>query len=82
MAKKDLFKEMSSFASSTVEVLKNMKNDVSEMINEQIKSSLKKMDFVTKAEFNVLKKNIEELQKKLANKEDSKKRATKPKTKE
>ncbi len=80
MSKKDIFKDLSRFASSTFEAMSNMKNDIAHMINEQIKTSLKKMDFVTKAEFNALKKSVEELRKSAGtNKKPDKSKKTKKK---
>lgn len=57
-----LLKDISAMASSTFSTMVNMKDEISRMIKEQIKSSLKKMDFVTKAEFNALKKIVLEMQ--------------------
>jgi len=53
---KKFFDDFSKLATSTFSSMVNMKNELSNIVKEQIKSALKSMDFVTRNEFNALKK--------------------------
>jgi BMFP domain-containing protein YqiC len=53
---KDFFDDVKKVANSTFATMANMKNDISKIVKEQIKSMLKNMDVVTRSEFNAVKK--------------------------
>lgn len=55
---KKIFDDISKLANSTFATMVNMKNEVSNMVRDHVKSTLKSMDFVTRSEFNALKKQV------------------------
>lgn len=59
-----ILKDLSHAASSTISNITHMTADASRAMKEYIKSTIKSMDFVTKAEFTALKKSVETLMKK------------------
>ncbi|MCE2993623.1 MAG: accessory factor UbiK family protein [Alphaproteobacteria bacterium] len=59
--KHNIMEDLSSMASSTMTTITNMKQDISNIVAEQLKAFMQKMDFVTKAEFDALKKVVKEL---------------------
>ncbi len=58
---KKFLDDFSKVASSTFASMVNMKNEFAQIIREQIKSTLKGMDFVTRNEFNALKRLTSEI---------------------
>lgn len=60
-----ILNDLSKMASSTVATMVNIKNDLSTYVHNQVKASLKGMDFATRSEINALKKTIVELQSEL-----------------
>lgn len=84
MSKKNnnILNDLSKMASSTVASMVNIKNDLSTYVHNQVKTSIKAMDFATRSEVATLKKTIEALQKevaKLGGKTTPAKATTKPK---
>lgn len=61
--KTSVLDDMGKMASSLFANLVNVKNEVRDMVAEQIKSSLKQLDFVHKKEFDALKKKVAMLEK-------------------
>jgi BMFP domain-containing protein YqiC len=59
---KNFLDDLNKLASSTFSTMVNIKNEISESVKEQIKSSLKGMDFVSKNDFEALKKTVAHLQ--------------------
>lgn len=57
-----ILNDLSKMASSTVATMVNIKNDLSTYVHNQVKTSIKAMDFATRAEVATLKKTIEALQ--------------------
>ncbi|MFI4984167.1 MAG: accessory factor UbiK family protein [Rickettsiales bacterium] len=55
---KKFFNDVTKMAGDAFATMLQMKNEVSTLVKEQIKSSLKGMDFVTRGEFNILKKTV------------------------
>lgn len=51
--------DLSKVASSTVATMVNIKNDLATYIKHQVKVALKNMDFVSKNDFQALKKSVE-----------------------
>ena len=51
--------DISKVASSTVATMVNIKNDLASYIKHQVKITLKSMDFVSKSDFQALKKSVE-----------------------
>ena len=68
MSKKNntILNDLSKMASSTVATMVNIKNDLSTYVHNQVKTSIKAMDFATRAEVATLKKTIEALQKEVS----------------
>lgn len=56
-----IFNDISKVASSTMATMVNIKNDLATYISHQIKSALKSMDFVSKNDFQALKKSVENM---------------------
>ena len=81
---KNIFKDMSKIAGSAFSTASNIKNDVVDIVKHQVEVFVKKMNFITREEFNVVKKLIaktsEELQdikeSAMASKEISKKKVS------
>ncbi len=61
-----ILNDLSKMASSTVATMVNIKNDLSTYVHNQVKTSIKAMDFATRAEVATLKKTIEALQKEVS----------------
>ena len=64
---KKFLDDVSKIATSTFASMVNMKNEFSSIVKEQIKSTLKGMDFVTRNEFNALKRLTSEIKMELDN---------------
>jgi BMFP domain-containing protein YqiC len=64
---KKFLDDVSKIATSTFASMVNMKNEFSNIVKEQIKSTLKGMDFVTRNEFNALKRLTSEIKMELDN---------------
>lgn len=62
---KSIFDDISKMASSTFSTMVNLKNEISDMVRDQIKASLKGMDFVSKSDYEALKKVVNNLDKEL-----------------
>ncbi len=60
-----IFDDISKMASSTVATMLNVKNDLATYITHQIKAAIKNMDFVSKSDFQALKKSVEAMGKEL-----------------
>lgn len=83
--------DLSKVASSTVATMVNIKNDLATYIKHQVKVALKNMDFVSKQDFQALKKSVEAINNelhpnkarhatpKVVKKKDTKPVTTKPK---
>ena len=66
MAKDNKFlDDFSKLAGSTFASMVNMKNEFSKLVKEQVKASLKSMDFVSRNEFNALKQMTSQMRKEL-----------------
>jgi len=61
--KNKFFNDISRMASSTVSTMLNVKDEISDYVNTQIKNAFKKMDFATKADIQALSKRISILEK-------------------
>lgn len=58
---KKFFDDVTKMAGDAFATMLQMKNEVSALVKEQIKSSIKGMDFVTRSEFNTLKNMVADL---------------------
>jgi BMFP domain-containing protein YqiC len=66
MAKDNKFlDDFSKLANSTFASMVNMKNEFSKLVRDQVKASLKSMDFVSRNEFNALKHLTSQMRKEL-----------------
>lgn len=77
---KKILDDISKLASSTFSTMVNMKNEISNIVRDHVKSTLKGMDFVTRSEFNALKKQVQHASvesKKQFGEDKMKKKATK-----
>lgn len=59
------FDDFSKLAGSTFASMVNMKNEFSKLAKEQVKASLRSMDFVSRNEFNALKHMASQMRKEL-----------------
>lgn len=62
---KSIFEDINKLASSTFTTMVNLKNEVSQMVKDQMKTSIKSMDFVSKSDFDALKKVVNNMDKEL-----------------
>ena len=59
MAKNNkFFDDLAKLASSSFSSLMSLKGEITNMVKDQMRTQLKSMDFVTRAEFNALKKVV------------------------